>query len=267
MSYHLLFKVKNNNSLYKVISKCDEDIMIFDHDAEQIVYSAATTLDENQCFKIEDFSMHKYTLEFLKKEFTTAEYAQWDRSLTRIEYILHTNGKKYLFQKYTKSQLIAKTWVSLSGEPRLRSERMIVLSPFANACYDKQKDVLFFKKLPDIKNIFPGIENLYRIATQKEVNEFLESNLLNTDQYNRDKLGILNRKRITSVHNELSNIKNIEEFCTSLQEYYPINMNKSGKIIIKTEEDLKNVLFALQERFYTTPRSNEKRLANSIVKI
>ena len=49
-----------------------------------------------------------------------------------------------------------------------------------------------------------------------------------------------------------------------IKDYYPnLNVN-NGKAQISNEEDLKNILYGLEERFYTTLISKEKRIANSI---
>lgn len=55
-----------------------------------------------------------------------------------------------------------------------------------------------------------------------------------------------------------------KEMFDYIKDYYPnLNVN-NGKAQISNEEDLKNILYGLEERFYTTLISKEKRIANSI---
>ena len=49
-----------------------------------------------------------------------------------------------------------------------------------------------------------------------------------------------------------------------IKDYYPNLKLNNGKAQISNEEDLKNILYGLEERFYTTLISKEKRIANSI---
>ena len=268
MSYTLLFKTKNHESLFSVISDIRADLMTFDDQLEKINYSSDTLLEDGQCYQIENFNEKSYCPNFLRGTFATAEYSRWNSSQTDILFSLKTDGNKFYFQKFVKSQLLTKSWLLLSGEPTLKDEKIITFNPYATAFYDKETDVLLFRKLDDLKKIFPGIEDLYREATEQEVSSFLNNDLFNTQNYNKERLGILNRKRIALAIENLSNISDKKAFCNNLKEYCAdISIENENTVVINTENDLKNVLYALDERFYTTDRSSEKRLANSIIKI
>lgn len=52
-----------------------------------------------------------------------------------------------------------------------------------------------------------------------------------------------------------------------IQEYCPTVTFKKKSFEIKTEDDLKNVLFGIDERYYTTQFGKEKRLANSVTPV
>ena len=52
-----------------------------------------------------------------------------------------------------------------------------------------------------------------------------------------------------------------------IHEYCPKVNFKDESFEIKTEEDLKDVLFGIDQRYYTTPFGHEKRLANSITPV
>ena len=59
--------------------------------------------------------------------------------------------------------------LSISDDPALHNDPIIILNNFPNALYHKQDDVLYFQKLDSIKLIFNNIDSLYREATQEEV--------------------------------------------------------------------------------------------------
>lgn len=268
MSYTLLFKIRTNNSLLSVISESNENLMSFNCYEEKLNYSPDTLLEEEQCFKIKEFSKQDYYPDFLKNNFATSQYNQWNSNDQNIEFICNANGQNYYFQKSVRSKILNKNWLSLSNEPKLEYGKKVEINSFYNAFYSKKEDVLLFKRLDDLKRIFPGIEKLYREATQQEVSSFLSNSLFKADKYDVSKLGILNRKRIALTLKNLDQIKDKKEFCRLLQDYCPdIEVQNKETIVIKTENDLKNVLYALDEKFYTTSMSEEKRLANSIVRL
>ena len=272
MKYSLLFKMKKSVNLLSVTSDSRKELLAFDTEKTIIDYSPRTTPNSELCFKIENFSNETYYPDFLEGFFATSNYASWKTSDTDIEFALNTNGIDFYFQKFIPSQILEKSWISLSGEPKLEYKKAITINPIADAFYNKNDDRLLFSNLDSLKRIFPGIEALYREATQNEVNEFLQNDLFDIAHYDHNKVGPANRKRIALLQNETTALSyalsNKNAFCNDLQNYCDnINIQNSNRIVIKTEEDLKNVLYALDERFYTTSIGQEKRLANSIIKI
>jgi len=55
----------------------------------------------------------------------------------------------------------------------------------------------------------------------------------------------------------------IEKYCEK-----KLNFNKQdSKFEISTDDELKLLLYGIEQRFYTTPFGHEKRLANSVVSL
>ncbi len=269
MNYTLLFKVEKIKNPFIVVSRSnDVELIKFNNDLERVDYSPDVVISNDQCYQIKDFNKKDYCPDFLKNALSTNGYAKWERKQQSIEYILYTNGENFYFQKFIKSQLLKKYWLLISGEPILRSDNIITINPYATAYYSSESNTLLFKKLEDLKKIFLGIEELYREATQEEVATFFNNDLFNTESYEKNNLGTLNRKRIALVKDRLNEISNKKYFCRKLSQYCPnIEIRNEDTIVIKTESDLKNALYALDEKFYTTEISNEKRLANSVIKL
>ena len=77
-----------------------------------------------------------------------------------------------------------------------------------------------------------------------------------------------NRKRIALVNETLSRFSNEEK--QAIYDYtnqYGQVTYQDGKFKIENDDDLKFVLWGIEQRFYTTLIGGEKRVANSIISI
>ena len=139
----------------------------------------------------------------------------------------------------------------------------------ADAIYEKSENMLYFKKISAISGIFNGVSELYREATKEETVQFLSNKFVRLgDDYNEEMVGTPNRKRIAlavETLNEFSKKEKslifsyIKDYCPSLS----FNENESN-FSIQSEEDLKYLLWGIEQRYYTTPVGKEKRVANSV---
>ena len=152
----------------------------------------------------------------------------------------------------------------------MENEPIIVINNFADAIYKKDEDNLYFKKLTSVTSIFKGIEELYKEATQEETESFLENDFIKLDDnYSADKVKTANRKRIAMAMETLNRFSTeekhsifvyIKDYCEDLN----FDENDSN-FTITNEDDLKKLLYGIEQRYYTTPLGNERRLANSII--
>jgi hypothetical protein len=269
---HLVAKTKGRKGdFFKILS--DTSIFSLPDDLKNFKpYEPDYKLEDEEWFSIQDFSTKEFCIPFLRKMFISTEYPQIKVSeYVNIDYLCSIQDDKYFFQKMAANQLIKKKWFSVSNSPTLvKDEEIILINNFADAIYDKTNDVLYFKKLASISAIFKGIEILYREATYDETKQFLEFDFIKLAKgYNVDSVKTANRKRIAMAMDTLSKFtkdekksvfKYIHEYCKNLT----FNRNSFS---IETEDDLKQVLYGIEQRYYTTPLGNEKRLANSITKI
>jgi hypothetical protein len=179
----------------------------------------------------------------------------------------------YFFQKISNKQLIRKKYFTLSDEPTLyENAPIIVINDYADAIYVKNEDTLYFKNLSSITTIFRGIDILYREATQEETQEFLDNDFIElANDFSADNVKKANRKRIALAMETLQKFKPrekkqifsyIREYCEDLQ--FDENAENFS---ISNEEDLKKLLYGIEQRYYTTRIGNEKRLANSITTV
>lgn len=144
----------------------------------------------------------------------------------------------------------------------------IVIRDLPDAIYDKTTDSLYFRRLESITGIFRGIDMLYREATQEETDTFLANDFISLkDDYSSNKVKTANRKRIALAAKTLSELdesdrKNIFKY---IGDYCPDLKVSENAFEVGSENELKMLLYGIEQRFYTTPVGGEKRIANSII--
>lgn len=177
----------------------------------------------------------------------------------------------YYFQKLSSNQVIRKKYFSFSTAPTLvENEPIIVIDTFPDAIYIKNDDILYFKKLNAITAIFKGIDELYKEATQEETESFLENDFIKLDDnYTADKVKTANRKRIAMAMETLQKYSSQEkkDIFVYIREYCDdLNFDENDEnFSISNEDELKKLLYGIEQRYYTTKFGNERRLANSII--
>ena len=139
-----------------------------------------------------------------------------------------------------------------------------------DAIYMVNQDRLVFKNLATISSIFKGIDELYKEATKEQVLEFLNEPYIELDNgYGVEKVSKQNRSRIALAMDTLAEMPSadigqivayINSYCDGMLDFNSAN----SKFKIKTDEELKYLLYGIEQRFYTTPLGQEKRLANSV---
>lgn len=234
-------------------------------------YSPDYKLEDDEWFVLKNFLSLGYSNPIIDQSFNSTNHNQVDvNDYKRVLYMCFKQGNYFLFQKMNPSQFIVKKWLQISETPTLVSNRpIIVISNFLDAIYDKDADFLYFKDLARIKMIFKGIENLYREATDDEVNDFVNNYFIKLkDSFSKDKIKIANRKRIAIVLDRIANMTTAEvrQLVNYTKKYCDISCSR-GKFEISSENELKLVLYGIEERYYTTQFSKEKRLANSVLNL
>ncbi len=269
---HLLAKKKGRNADYvKIMS--DVDVFELPNDLDHPrMYDSDYSLDDDEWFGIRDFSEKEYCLEILINDFVSAEYDQIrNQEYDNLKFLcFYQDDGYFFFQKLTPSQTVKKKWFKISEEPALMADDpIIIIKSIADAIYSVNDDTLFFKRLQSITTIFKGIGDLYREATQEDTEEFLENDFINlTDDYDASSVKTANRKRIAMAMDTFNNFNEVDrghifnyikEYCTDLTY-----SDEERNFEIGSEENLKKLLYGIEQRYYTTPLGGEKRLANSI---
>jgi hypothetical protein len=270
---HLLAKTKGRDGNYfKIIS--DEVIFNLPKDlVNPTKYQPDHKLDEDSWFAIDEFSKKEYCIPFLQKKFISTEYVQIKtKDYNNLDFLCAYQTGIYYFQKIGSKQFISKKLLSLNTLSITENEPVIVLNKYADAIYNLKADILYFKSLTLVSTIFKGMEELYREATERETETFLKNDFIKVgEDYSAVKVKKANRKRIAMAMDTLKKFNPKEKkkifgyikgYCKDLQFD-----KKAENFTIETDDHLKQLLYGIEQRFYTTILGGERRLANSITNI
>lgn len=229
-----------------------------------------------QLFKIEHFNQGEYTMPILERNFNAAEYRalREDEYIRSLSYIAYYNDGKYFFQGISKSSYVKKKTL-FWGDRMVNykcDNNFILLNPFPNCIYDKDRDTLFFKEIGKANTIFPHIKvNYYQAATNEQVELFLQDDMINvTEGFAAGSVGVQNRKRISAVKEKLRRYqpqqrdvlkRYISGYTRGRLRY------ENGQFAISNDDELRLLLYGIQQRLYTEPLSNEDKVAVSTTPI
>jgi hypothetical protein len=274
---HILANIKTRSR--KRIFKLVSDQSLFDTvnvDLNACVpYDPDHNLDEDSWFKIEGFSNQAFCIDLLKKVYDSKDYDDLTKeNFSKIAYLFAVQGEGFYFQKITSSLFVKRKTLVFGETAELEnSQTRLVIKDLPDAVYIKVEDTLIFKSLATISSIFKGIDELYKEATKEEVEQFLDKSFIElSNNYSVEKVSKPNRKRIGLAMKSLESMSDvdkvkildyIDEYCT--QKLIYDQQNK--KFEISTDEELKLLMYGIEQRFYTTPFGNNKRLANSVISI
>lgn len=171
----------------------------------------------------------------------------------------------FTFKNHSKP--IRKTQNACFGEAAEieKSQTRLVINALPDAVYFKVADTLIFKNLATISSIFKGIDELYKEATKEEVEQFLDAQFIELgNDYNVDSVSKPNRKRIglamatldaMSADDKANMLDYIDGYCGEQKLKFD---KENQKFEISNDDELKLLLYGIEQRFYTTPFGKEK---------
>lgn len=187
-------------------------------------------------------------------------------------YLVNSSTNKIYFKKiYSINHIEKRKVLGFNGGPTYKEEsNKINLSLNVDIVYNIKEKKIYFKKFGSVKNILKNVINLYRIATKDEIKSFFNNSKFNIDDSILEKTTDKFRKRITVLIDKEINFED-EELMTKYEnydkKYKNILIKKDGKYQIKNKLQLENFVELLEERFYNTPITKEKREVDNFRKI
>ena len=224
------------------------------------IYTAGATLENGEWFYVENAKEQPYALDLFNHNYQTVD----------IDYLIVQSGDDLFFQNVTKARLVSKKSIIRSGEnfEYNNNRQEIVINDLPDAIYVFSENRLYFRKLESITSIFKGIDQLYREATNAEVDDFLGNDFISLqDEYCTSKVKTANRKRIALAKKTLDELDETDKkkVFDYIGDYCPDLKSEDNSFKIGSEDELKMLLYGIEQRFYTTPVGGEKRLANSVI--
>lgn len=219
-----------------------------------------------------EFSKKSYCIDLLKKEvINSIDYLEMNRAdPEKILYLISYQDENiFYFQRVFQSRVLKnKKFIHIGDDVKIENtNNSIIINNVPDAIYVKNDDRLYFKKFEVITPIFRGIEELYCEATDDEVEDFLGAKFIQLkNDYSTEKVKKANRKRIALAIKSLSEYTDEQKntIFSYTNEYFP-NLDFNGTSFeVSSEEDLKNLLYGIEQRFYTTVATKEKRCASSV---
>lgn len=263
IKYRMFLDLENN------IYKCKEDLI-----EEAVKYDPATSLEEGVWFYIDSFSEKDYAIDIVKETPNPIEYNRLlIEEYPMIDYIFGIDEGIIYFQRISQSKRIVKkkALVRVGNDFRYCEDyTAIPINDSPDAIYDQKEDRLYFRELSHITRIFSEISQVYREATLAETREFLSKEFIVLGKdFGAERVSLPNRKRIALAMKTLAsyNKRNTKTIVEYIAGYCP-NLKKDEKsFMIKSDDDLKLLLYGIEQRFYTTKVGNEKRIANSVIRM
>lgn len=232
-------------------------------------------LHENEWFVINDFKSQQFFKSWISEPFNAAAYNQIQSDeYNGLKFLLaYQDDDKCMYQRlFSGSVFENKTFLSLPihEQPQLRTDnQLIVINPEPDAVYVISENKLYFKSLTLVKQLFPGIEILYKEATDDEVDAFLQKSFIKLGNgFDNGKVKTQNRRYIkeaTSIYEGFSDDEK-EELNNYIQAYCPSLPYDSdaNNYEISNDNQLKDLLYCILERYYTTAIRKQKRIAHSV---
>lgn len=266
-------KQRNANKFRKILST---DEILFPSKENFIYstvpYSAGASLEEGEWFFVTEFSSKPFCMkEIVNQKINSVDYDSLEKhELENADFLFTTMEGYIYFQKVSKAKLIKKKSIFCIGEDfKYNSDcQEIIINDLPDAVYEIESDTLLFHRLESITSIFNGIIELHREATEQETLEFLNNDFISLkDDYNADKVKTANRKRIALAMKTLESLSHEDRnnIFSYIFDYCPDLKFADKSFGVGSEDDLKRLLFGIEQRFYTTPVGGEKRLANSVI--
>jgi len=258
------FKLVSDHTLFEAV---DIDI------GHCVDYNPDHNLDEDAWFKVENFNQQAFCIDLLQADFDSKDYDDLVKAqFAKIGYIFSLQADDFYFQKITPSLFLKRKMIGFGEAAEIEeSDSRLVINALPDAVYFKNSNTLVFKNLATVSSIFKGIDELYKEATNEEVQEFLDEEFLElTGDLDLAKVSKPNRKRIALAMDTLNNMTDADkdQMLSYVHGYCDQKLTFDAgnkKFEIQTDEELKLLLYGIEQRFYTTPLSNEKRLANSVI--
>lgn len=264
-------KIKDDDeNWYKIVDQIMNDELSEIVLGDAVAYDPNNT-EANQWFKIDGFDQKEGFLPLLAQQINAADLESLDRQqYDNIEFIAFFDQGRYYMQKITRGNYLKKKWFSWDGDilKYQEDEDIIYINPVPNCIYDTNTRAIYFMDIAKAYGIFSNLKLDYKAATDDEANRFLQSDIVDAQTLPIEKVGVSNRKRITSILTKYEAYTPNEK--ATLKEYIKKSVganldfdDNAKKFVVNTDTQLRLLLYGIQQRFYMPPLEDEVQVATS----
>ena len=264
-------KIKDDDERwYKIVDQVVNDELSEIVLGDAVAYDPNNTV-ANQWFKIDGFDQKEGFLPLLAQQINAADLESLDRQqYDNIEFIAFFDQGRYYMQKITRGNYLKKKWFSWDGDilRYQEDEGIIYINPVPNCIYDTNTRAIYFMDIAKAYGIFSNLKLDYKAATDDEANRFLQSDIVDAQTLPIEKVGVSNRKRITSILTKYEAYTPDEK--ATLKEYIKKSVganldfdDNAKKFVVNTDTQLRLLLYGIQQRFYMPPLEDEVQVATS----
>lgn len=263
---------EDNNHWYKLVDQVENE------DYERILLNDAIVYDPNnteggQWFKIDAFNEKEGFLTILDNDFNVAELESLSAeefNNHRIDFIAFFHEHRYYIQKFTKGNFLKKKWFALNGDEvrYFEGDGLIYVNPLPNCIYDSTTHCIYFMDIAKAYSLFGGLKLDYKAATDAETSQMLQSDIIQVNGLDTAGVGVSNRKRITSILAKYSQYDSEQK--NKLRQYIKETVGESlpyddvsEKFIVNSDNQLRLLLYGIQQRFYQPPLEDEVQVATA----
>lgn len=146
------------------------------------------------------------------------------------------------------------------------NQNIVMLNNRTDAYWNGAEKRLYFWNYSHIKKLFPGIEKFYREAQKADIEKFKKISYLdvineNFSNRSRQKIAIMVDEDIFAN----KSLETLKEYAENYGKKLPIT--NENKISIQSNKDIELLYKVVNELFYTSEISKEKRETNSVTPI
>lgn len=239
---------------------------------DTVVYDPNNT-DRNQWFRIDNFNQRDGFIDVLDLVFDVADLDSLSNnqfSSQAIDFIAYYHDGKFYIQKFSKGNYVRKKCFSWRGDAveYIEVDGLVYITPEPNCIYDTQTKQIYFKDITKAYGVFGALKLDYKEATDEETQQLLSSDLIKTDNFSPIDVGVSNRKRITSILKKYQAYDQKKK--DTLHQYIKVYLGNKldfdeaeNKFVIKSDSELKLLLYGIQQRFYQPPLESEVQVATA----
>lgn len=240
----------------------------------QIKFCPGYKLESDQVFYIENFRnfIDKKELIELDGSTTVNQESLGNEELGKIRLLIYENNGEEYFQRVCNNKYLnKKTWIKIGGISggngvELRKEPLgIQINEAPDVMYVKSEDRLYFRDFIKAHKIFEKLDELYREATNEEIENFFSIPYINLTIPDIDGISVNRRKKIALTQDRIGNFEEEKDKIISYGKKYESDILQDEKFCVNCPKELDILLDVLLERYYTGEFSNKKKKSNSSI--